>query len=107
MTRIRDELFDCEQAIHYLAALHFNGFTVTIHSPKTSPDGLYCVTAYGHKGKRNMVFRGSHARLHMAIRQAGRKLGKDRLQAYMLHSLDAGLLLLADQPAEQEAGATP
>jgi hypothetical protein len=104
--RLVDQLFEFEQAMHYLEALHFHGFTVTIHSPKTSPNGLFCVTAYGHKGRRNLVYRGAHARLDKAIRQAGRKLSEGQLQEYAIHVADVGLGLLPVRRSSEPARVT-
>jgi hypothetical protein len=101
-----DHLPGYGQALHYLEALHFHDFTVTIHSPRTSHNGLYCVTAYGNYGTRVMTWRGSNASLDKAIRQVGRKLGEERLKAYAIHSFDIGLVIAADQQAAEKAGAS-
>lgn len=101
-----DQLFEFEQAMHYLEALHFHGFSVTIHSPKTSPNGLYCVTAYGHKGRRVLAYRGAHARLDQAIRKVGRKLSERQLQEYAIHVADVGLGLLPMRHSSEPAQVT-
>lgn len=75
-------IIDHGQTRHYLEALHFNGFSVTIHSPRTSHNGLYCVTAYGSEGKRPEMLRGSNRYLHDALKAAAYKLGGERLKAY-------------------------
>jgi len=79
-------LMDHGQARHHLEALHFHGFTVTIHSPKTSPDRrLYCVTAYGSSGQRTEMLTGRGLHLDAAVRAAALKLGAARLDAYVAH----------------------
>jgi hypothetical protein len=62
-----------------LEALHHYGFSVTIHSPLTSPDARYMVTAYG---LRDETLRASHARLGYAIQAVARQLGAGRLSRY-------------------------
>lgn len=70
---------DYDQIRTALEALHHYDFSVTIHSPKTSPDGRFLVTAYGLKGER---LRASHSRLGHAIQAVARQLGPGRLSRY-------------------------
>ncbi|HEY9373168.1 hypothetical protein [Streptomyces sp.] len=70
-----------------MEALHFHGFTVTIHSPKTSPDGVYAVTAYGSAGRSPETLRGSHKHLDCALKAVAVQLGGLRLKAYAQHVL--------------------
>lgn len=68
---------------HYLEALHHYGFTVTIHSPRTSPDALYMVSAYGYDGEEPEAFRESAVHLHDAIKAVAWRLGRARLGLYV------------------------
>lgn len=77
------------QARDFLEALHFYGYTVTIHSPKTSPNGLYAVSAYGVIRKRQVILRASAERLETALRDAALQLGRPRLRAYVRQVLEA------------------
>jgi hypothetical protein len=72
---------------HCLGALRFHGFTVTIHSPKISPNGLISVTAYGSQGRRPEVLRAAHEHLDAAVRALAVQLGGIRLKAYAKHTL--------------------
>jgi hypothetical protein len=78
---------DLGDTTFYLEALHWHGYTVTIHSPKTSRNGLYSVSAYQHAGKRLVALRGHKSRLHDAIVAAAVRLGEDRLMEYALHAM--------------------
>ncbi|MFI7644266.1 hypothetical protein [Nonomuraea sp. NPDC049400] len=72
----------------FLNALHWHGYSVTIHSPKTSSNGLYLVSAYQHVGKRLVTLRGSNEHLHDAIKAVAEQLGRTRLRAYAHRVLD-------------------
>lgn len=74
---------------HWMAALHYHGFTVTLHSPDTSPNGLYAVTAYGVKGRWQEMLRGTDEHLDDAMRKVAEQLGGIRLKAYAKHVLAA------------------
>jgi hypothetical protein len=73
-------LVDYDQTRIALEALHHYGFTVTIHSPKTSPDGKYMVTAYGIRDEN---LRASAPHLTDAIQQVAARLGTDRLSRFV------------------------
>lgn len=75
------------QTRDYLEALHFHGFTVTIHSPRTSANGLYSVTAYGDHGDPPRMLRASGVHLDAAIREAAAQLGRPKLRAFARHLL--------------------
>lgn len=90
-TQIVRHLADYGQTRHQLEALHWHGFTVTIHSPRTSHNGLYCVTAYGSEGKRPETFKGARAHLDEAIRDAAMQLGGRRLKAFATYTVDVSL----------------
>lgn len=74
-------------ARHCLEALHFHGFTVTIHSPKTSPNHLYAVTAYGSRGRKPEMLRGADEHLDAALKAVAVQLGGVRLKAYATRAL--------------------
>lgn len=78
---------DYDQTRTALEALHYYGFTVTIHSPKTSPDGRYMVTAYG---LRDENLRASAEHLHDAVQAVANRLGTGRLSRYARDVLLAG-----------------
>src|SRR5690606_24707014 len=74
------DLPDYDQTRLSLEALHHYGYTVTIHSPKTSPDGKYMVTAYGIRDEN---LRASAPHLTDAIPQVAARLGTARLHRFM------------------------
>ena len=80
---------DYDQTRIALEALHYYGYTVTIHSPKTSPDGRYMVTAYG---LRDENLRASAEHLNDAVQAVVAQLGIGRLSRYARNNLDALLL---------------
>jgi hypothetical protein len=80
---------DYDQTRLALEALHHYGFTITIHSPLTSPDSRYMVTAYG---LRDETLRASAEHLNDAVQAVARKLGTGRLSRYARNNLDALLL---------------
>lgn len=71
---------DYDQTRLSLEALHHYGFTVTIHSPKTSRAGLYDVTAYGLTGEQ---YSAKAVHLTDAIQQVAAQLGAARLHRFM------------------------
>lgn len=73
-------LVDYDQTRIALEALHHYGFTVTIHSPRTSRAGLYDVTAYGLRDEK---YSGKAVHLTDAIQQVAAQLGTDRLARFM------------------------
>jgi hypothetical protein len=67
----------------YLEALHHFQYSVTIQSPRTSPNGLFMVSAYGFEGGEPEMFRESRPHLHDAIKAVAFKLGAGRLSVYV------------------------
>jgi hypothetical protein len=86
---------DFGTAHHHLEALHWAGFTVTIHSPKTSPNCLYLVTAYGSEGRNPEMLRASAEHLPDALKDVAGQLGELRLAAYAALMLDIELGVVA------------
>jgi len=74
------DLPDYDQTRLSLEALHHYGFTVTIHSPRTSRAGLYDVTAYGLRDEK---YSGKAIHLTDAIQQVAAQLGADRLSRFV------------------------
>jgi hypothetical protein len=87
-TRSLSPVLDFGTAHHHLEALHWAGFTVTIHSPKTSPNGLYLVTAYGSQGRNPERLRACAKHLPDALKDVAGQLGELRLAAYAALMLD-------------------
>ncbi|TMR11068.1 hypothetical protein ETD86_37120 [Nonomuraea turkmeniaca] len=69
-------------ARYYLDLLHYFGFSLTIHTPRTSSSGEYVVRGSRGFGAEMEIVRGHGPRLFGAILRAAVQMGGMRLEMY-------------------------